>query len=212
MKRAIGGRARIGILGLALMGVLTSACGGSSKAGPSEPTAQEAAGQGSSTTTSTSAAPKKAGGDKSSKATTTTTTTAPGKAATEKAGEDAPRLKPPDTLPPDGSARIDIRAEMAKPCVKPGETQTITIHAPAGSGVVYNTYYADGKHGLSKEYYGGNNGGNTDENGTYSDSWVLAPGAAPGEAVVVVLGAQGNSGRGETRASFRVAEVSGSCG
>lgn len=100
---------------------------------------------------------------------------------------------------------------LAKDCVRPGGTQNITISTgKERSAVVYNTIYADGNSGIHEDHYGGNNGGYTDEDGSWSDTWVIDPAAPAGEAKVRVRSVHDGHFGSET-VYFQVASTLGRC-
>lgn len=107
-----------------------------------------------------------------------------------------------------GPLRIDVKLE--KQCARPGDLQTIVISTDPKAGVVYDAVYANGKYGASKDYYGGNNGGQTDGNGTWRDSWTIGAGAPRGPVRVDVLGIT-RKGRGYAAAWFAIGDASGRC-
>lgn len=85
---------------------------------------------------------------------------------------------------------LPLEASLAKPCIRVGESQTITIKSLAKSAVGYDNYYPDGKSGIDREaHYGGNNGAVMPDSGTWSDSWVVKPNAPAGRVRVVYSGA-----------------------
>jgi len=110
-----------------------------------------------------------------------------------------------------GTLKIDV--SFSQPCIKPGSPQTITVKVATREDVTvaYNTAYSDGNNYRSPNYYGGNKGGLVkDGSGTYKDTWVLSPQAAPGPAQVVVFALEKGNG-GDTQASFVVADKNGHC-
>lgn len=78
-------------------------------------------------------------------------------------------------------------------------------------GVVYQAVYADGKHAGEPGYYGGNNGGRTDPQGKWQDTWVIGPGAPAGPVNVDVLALDNRRMTGETSVQFSVADSAGRC-
>lgn len=210
MKRRVGRPERIwrGVWALAAVCGLALAGCGSSKADSGEP--RRRTGDASGKTSSTIAASAKgedAPGRPGSGGRTTPTSVDSGSAAAhggDKAAGDEPKSEPV-------TRTMQISMELKQPCVRPGESQTITIHAPYTSSVGYNTYYADGKSGLSEGFYGGNMVGFTDQSDTWTHTWVVAVNAPAGEAVVVVLATHDEQGRGETGDLFTVADALGRC-
>jgi len=121
-------------------------------------------------------------------------------------GGNQPSARPSSPFP----TAFDVSARFGSDCVRPGERQTITITTLPTIGVVYHAQYSDGKNALDPGYYGGNNGGVTDDEGRWTDSWVVGAGAPPGR-VRVDVAAQGNDGRGYTLVFFNVADATGKC-
>lgn len=146
-----------------------------------------------STTTSPASKPKP-------KVTTTTTTV------------DSSVSTSTPTLPSDPSKpTLALAAELAESCVRPGGSQAITIRTEPDSGVGYDAVYADGKSGLTEGHYGGNKAGQVDDEGTWSDTWVVAPNAPAGRVEVRVLGAKLGYNAGQTTVYFTVSDVTGKC-
>jgi hypothetical protein len=172
---------------MALM-VLAGACGGSKAA---EQDGAKADGEMSASTPSTVEGAG-GGGDAKGKASTATTQKGSGSSASKSAGtpskggsggeggstptSEAP--KPPTPL----------EASLGSNCVKAGGKQSLTVKVPPDSSVAYDSYYPDGKSGLREGFYGGNNGKVVDsEDGTWTDTWVIAPNAPAGKVRVAVL-------------------------
>lgn len=105
------------------------------------------------------------------------------KSSAKQDGSSASTTAPGSTQPP-----LPLESSLAKSCVKAGGEQTITIKAPEGSGVGYDSYYADGKSGISEGFYGGNNVQQLRETDTWTDTWVIAANAPAGKVHVVVRG------------------------
>lgn len=109
-------------------------------------------------------------------------------------------------------AEVAISAELAEECVRPGQSQTITIRTEPDTKVAYHTAYADGKNDFADDYPGGANRGETDGRGLWTDTWVVKPTAAPGQARVDVIAVQPEgASSGSTQTTFVVATLSGSC-
>jgi hypothetical protein len=106
---------------------------------------------------------------------------------------------------------LDITAELAESCVRPGGSQSITIRTEPYAGVGYDTMYSDYLTGMMEGHYGGNSAGFTDGDGIYKDTWVITPNAPAGEAIVLVLGSHDEGGMGETKATYKVADALGKC-
>lgn len=192
MTPSIG--ARLTIVLVAVLGYTVAGCGGGHHAarGASASAAKKAPGQAANGSSATSTTVR------ASKHTPTTATTATQRSST------ATTLPAPTGVP--------ITVTLASPCVRPGASQTITITTAPGSGVAYDSVYADGKSGVDKDhgFYGGNKGGQTDKQGTWTDTWVIAPTAPPGPVRVDVVAAT-PQGSGTTYATFAMADASGRC-
>lgn len=100
-----------------------------------------------------------------------------------------------------------LHVSFASECVRAGGSQTITIAGAREDAVAYHATYADGKTFKDQGWYGGNNGGYADDSGVWEDTWVVGPGAPPGEVAVDVVSTRS----GSRRASFRVADTQGRC-
>ena len=196
-------RVSMGVLVLAL-GACVAACGGGSK-----PKLAAKSKDASSTTTSTTASPggaTAAGGGP--------TTTAPKGAGQGSTGNPGGASTPPTSVavPKVGSLKVTI--SLSQPCIKPGASQTITVKVDTTQkvAVAYNTVYSDGNNWkMGPGYYGGNKGGVVDDgSGTYKDTWVLSPQAAPGVAQVVAFATMKDNG-GSASSQFIVAGPSGHC-
>jgi hypothetical protein len=120
------------------------------------------------------------------------------------------KQKPGSTEPAPFPTTFAVAAKTAVACIDPGARQTITITTRPKTPVAYHAKYSDGKDALDPGYYGGNNGGNTDATGEWTDSWVVGRDAPPGRVRVDVV-AQGTDGRGYTLIFFDVADASGRC-
>ena len=213
MKLLVGGRFRIHrtLIALALVSAVATGCSGSSKAddgaAPKEPADAAAAastgGKGGGSTTTT-AKPKKSSASKATSGSTTTTAKPGGSAAANEDGSTAEEEDP-------YKKTLAITAELAETCVRPGGSQTITIRTLPYAGVGYDTEYSDYLTGMMEGHYGGNAGGFTDDDGTWTGTWVVAPNAPAGKTTVKVLGSHHEGGIGEARAYFTVADALGKC-
>lgn len=113
----------------------------------------------------------------------------------------------PTTKPP-----LDMTAELAEPCVRPGGRQTITIRAPKETPVGYGSEYSDGKTGMDPGFYGGANAGSTAQEGVYRDAWNIAANAPKGTVKVKAFGANPNYQLAERVVTYEVADpVTGKC-
>lgn len=110
-----------------------------------------------------------------------------------------------------GRGSLSVSVRFDRPCVRRGETQTITIDVGTPGTAAYNTVYADGKNVYDKDFPGGNTGGNTDAAGRYQDVWTIGPAAAPGPAQVVAVGMARDGNRGRADGTFQVAGSNGRC-
>jgi hypothetical protein len=105
-----------------------------------------------------------------------------------------------------------IEVTLGNACVRPGAEQTLkvtTVKARPSVSLVYQAIYADGKHGFSPGYYGGNDRGLTDAAGTFIGRWTVGDRAPPGAVHVDVYDLGGPAGR--IRVGFKVADSQGSC-
>lgn len=213
--KLLGGpsRHRIGrLLGaVAVASLVTAGCGGASKADDNQAT-PAASGEGAAAAdtqagggSTTSTVPKPRSSSAGSKA--TTTTTKPGAPAAAKGTEG--QAPPPEDDP--YKRTLAITAELTETCVRPGGTQTVKVRTLSYAGVAFDTEYSDYLTGMQPGHYGGNSGGFTDAEGTYSFTWVVAPNAPAGKATVLVLGSHDEGGIGETKAFFTVADALGKC-
>lgn len=192
---------------LAAAALAATACSSSSAeegaAKSSDTTSPGAAGVDVSTSTTapkTSAAPKA----KSGQATTTST---PNIGDPIARNPNAPRASDVDP----STLTLEMTVTLEDSCVRPGDSQRITIHTLPAAGVAFDTEYADGKSGLMEGHHGGNFGGFTDPEGNWSYTWVIAATAPAGKALVLVLGSHDEGGMGEEYVWFTVADALGQC-
>lgn len=179
----------------AVMAVALAGCGGSGS-DESKPTA-------TTRRSSTTVAPD-----------ASATAPAPGGAAPggeRSAGSAASAAESPSTTALDVGSGLPIRASVARSCVKPGGTQSITIDIGHKGGVAYNSFYSDGKSGGMENFYGGNNGAETDDHGVWKDTWVVGPTAPAGTVRVDVVAIDKSYLRGHQVVEFDVAGPSGRC-
>lgn len=211
VKHRVGGPA----IGLVLvMALAVGACGGSeakdtsldnAASGGKATSTTQASGSGSGSGSEAGSKPSTGSAQGSSKSTKSTTTTVAGKGGTTSTTEwDVEKTK-----------TLEISAELKESCVRPGGSQTITIRSERGSGVGYDAVYADGKGGAMEGHYGGNKGGQVDKDGTFTDTWVVAPHAPAGRVTVNVLGAKAGGGKpmehNEIVVYFTVSDALGRC-
>ena len=190
-------RRRLGAAALVtLLAAAASGCGGS---GDDDAAASPAS---ATTTPAAAASPTTPPG-----ATTVPAAPAP---TTPTGGQGEPAAAPPTT-----EFTLDqglpMKVTLAKQCVKPGGSQTITIDMEGRGMVGYQATYSDGRHSMDKDYYGGNNGASTNEDGVWKDTWVIAPTAPAGPVVVDVVGLRSDQLRGQTKVTFEMADKSGRC-
>ena len=195
-------RVGIGVVVVAL-GASTAACGGSSKSSAKSTSAVI-----TSTTAVSAAASTVPGSGAGGPATTASKGAAQG-------GTGTPSGASPSTtvsVPKIGSLKVTVT--LSQPCIKPGSSQTITVKVDTKEkvAVAYNTVYSDGNNWKDGPgYYGGNKGGVVDDgSGTYKDTWVLSPKAAPGPAQVAVFATQKDNG-GSASSGFTVGGPNGHC-
>jgi len=197
-------RVSLGVLVVAL-GASVAACGGSSKSSAKSKSASAIL---TSTTVPGASTTVRAGAGSGGP----TTTALKGAA---QSGTGTPGGASPSTsvsVPKIGSLKVTV--SLSRLCIKPGESQTITVKVDTKEkvAVAYNTVYSDGNNWKAGPgYYGGNKGGVVDDgSGTYKDTWVLSPKAAPGPAQVAVFATQKDNG-GSASSGFTVAGPDGHC-
>lgn len=117
---------------------------------------------------------------------------APGSAAPAPGGSaSTPTTAPADQATGGSSAQstqpaTPLEVTLEHRCVKAGGTQTITIKSSPGAAAGYDSYYPDGRSGISDGFYGGNSGNNIPPDGTWRDTWTIAPNAPTGQVRVHV--------------------------
>ena len=156
--------------------VLLAACSGSSH--PAASSSSSPTGVDASTSTVATTAPT--GGTSPSTAATGRSAPAPGKTPPPGSTSSA---KPSGSPSPHASpTEIPLNAKLAKSCVVPGSTQTLTIHSRPRMSVIFDTLYPDQKDGQA---YGGIDAhGRTDSGGNYLNTWTVSPAAPTGQAKV----------------------------
>ncbi len=135
-------------------------------------------------------------------------TAAPGKGSGPSTATGSTPVAPPAGASPSSTrpspTHIELNATLAKTCVRPGETQTITLVARPNMRVLVNTGYADRQDGT---VHGGRySDGSTDASGRFSATWTVSPTAPHGDASTQVA-AVDEIGSGTKRIGFRVAAV-----
>jgi len=94
----------------------------------------------------------------------------------------------------------DVRTDavVSPSCVRPGGRLTLPVRSERAAGVVFQAIYADGAGGAASPWgggYGGNDKGQTDRDGRFTATWVVASNAPPGRGHVdVVVGWDGKYG------------------
>ena len=84
--------------------------------------------------------------------------------------------------PQPSPSEIPLHGSLAKSCVVPGSTQTLTLHARPKMSVIFDTLYPDQKDGQA---YGGIDAhGRTDVTGSYTMTWTVSAAAPVGTAKV----------------------------
>lgn len=85
---------------------------------------------------------------------------------------------------------LDIRATLDRVCTEVGDKVTLTVETPPKAAVAYQAVYSDNRGGADKPLgggYGGNDKGYADDNGVFTDSWIIGPEAPAGIARVDVI-------------------------
>jgi hypothetical protein len=133
--------------------------------------------------------------------------------STQSPGAKGAAASPGTTVPEAEKPPVPIEASLAAGCIKAGETQAITIRAPASAAVGYNSYYPDGKSGADAGdgFYGGNFGTVMPASGTWSDTWVVAANAPSGKVRVLVQGVHKDHSYAEKEVFFEVVSSGGRC-
>lgn len=138
----------------------------------------------------------------------TPTTAASGSGGTAPAGQsnDITQVGRPEDFP------VPMTVETLRPCVRPGEPQTVVLRSEPETQVGYDSVYSDGQNSMSggKDYYGGSNGGETGPGTEWRDTFVVKVGAPAGEVRVNAVAAN-KRGAGRATTTFRVADASGNC-
>ena len=112
----------------------------------------------------------------------------------------------PGTSPSAASSptHAELDATLAKTCVKPGESQTLTLNARPDMKVIFNTLYKDGQDGST---HGGRVDpgakARTDATGRYVNTFTVSATAPQGEAALTVA-AVDQQGTGSRRLTFQV--------
>lgn len=212
MQLLVGGSShfRSQVLGaVLLLAVATAGCGGQSKAqdGTADEKPEQAASTGAEAqgSTASTVTPKKSSGSSGGATPTTAAATAKSGAAAQKSDST------PTTVDP-YTRTLKIEAELQESCVRPGGSQTVTVRTLPYAGVAYDTQYSDYLTGMMEGHYGGNGAGFTDDDGTYTSTWVITPNAPAGNTTVLVLGSHQSGGIGETKVFFNVSDALGKCG
>ena len=116
------------------------------------------------------------------------------------------------TAAPGETPPTPLEFTLGSPCIRAGSEQTITIKAPAGGGVGYDSYYSDGKSGISKDFYGGNAGKVMPESGSWTDTWRVSATAPPGKVKVLVQAVKMGMKATTQEQFYDLVGPTGSCG
>ncbi|MHB8508540.1 MAG: hypothetical protein ACYDGR_07815 [Candidatus Dormibacteria bacterium] len=87
----------------------------------------------------------------------------------------------PQAIP--GSTPAPAQATLSAKCVTIGGTETLTVKTTPGFFLSFDTQYSDGTDGRKN---GGWGTSKIPSNGTYTNTWVVAPTAPLGEAIVYI--------------------------
>lgn len=99
---------------------------------------------------------------------------------------------------------LTLRYSVAKPCVRPGEQQTVTTHTRSDVELAYAVVYPDGN------FRGEAPRGRSDKHGTFKQAWTV-PADVPGGSVKVrILAVKGRESANVT-APFRVGSAKAPC-
>lgn len=192
---------------------LLGACGGGDKKQAASEEGLAAGEMTSTTTVSGSATTVPPSGSQSSGAPgaagATPTTAAPGSGGTATSAppnNDITKQGNPEDFP------VPLTVSAVKPCVRAGEPQTVAFRTEPRTYIGYDSVYSDGQNSMSagKDYYGGSNRGETGEEGTWQDTFLIRANAPAGEVRVNAVAANGR-GAGRATTTFRVADASGKC-
>lgn len=127
-------------------------------------------------------------------------------------GADGSKAAAPTTTVPEApKPPLPLEASLEKSCVKAGGEQTITISVPHKSAFAYNSFYPDGKSGIDEGFYGGNKGSLMPAQGTWTDTWVIAPQAPPGTVRVHVQAVHMEYSSAEKDITFELVGPTGVC-
>jgi hypothetical protein len=101
----------------------------------------------------------------------------------------------------EGTTPAPAAATLSAACVTPGQSETLHLSAPPSYQVAFDTQYSDGQDGSA---YGGIGQGTVSGDGQYISSWVVAPNAALGRAIVWIA-VSGNDSSAFRQPEFTVA-------
>lgn len=85
---------------------------------------------------------------------------------------------------------LDVRATVDRVCAEVGDKVTLTVQAPPEAAIAYQVVYSNNRGGADKPLgggYGGNDKGYADNNGVFTDSWIIGPEAPSGIVRVDVV-------------------------
>lgn len=119
----------------------------------------------------------------------------------------------PETFNP-YTSDVPVTASLSPTCTIPGGEFTVTIETRPEIVVTYHAIYAGEEGGAAEPFgkgHGGNNAGYSDEQGRYTDTWVVSPDAPIGEGRVEVFA--GDEGKvGYVPVTFEIADpLAGGC-
>jgi hypothetical protein len=154
--------------------LLAAACsGGAHPAASSSDAPGVAASSGANPAANSAANPAATAGKRQSNSAPAASAAPPASASARPSGSPSAQPSP---------SEIPLNASLAKPCVVPGSTQTLTVHARPKMSVIFDTLYPDQKDG---QVYGGIDAhGRTDVAGSYTMTWTVSAAAPRGTAKV----------------------------
>jgi len=105
-------------------------------------------------------------------------------------------------------ADSSLEVAVSRQCLAPGDEQTLEVNGEPGMRILYQAVYADGKHGFTTDYYGGNDRGELDASGQFEGSWRIGEAAPAGPVTVQVVSPSEGS---LATVEFRLATKKGEC-
>ena len=104
----------------------------------------------------------------------------------------------------------DFTVTVDKSCIHPAEKQGFTVHGGAPRQfLIYDVAYADGTDDYTNHYGSGSGQDKFDDQGNYSNTFVLAPNVPPGRAYLSVATSKGQLV--QARTSFLIKPVNEKC-